>query len=39
MGLQHNPHIFFAHLPPVVEGIKGIGKGLLAFGTKVSLTT
>jgi hypothetical protein len=39
MGLQHNPHFFFAHLPSVVESIEGIGKGLLAFGTKVALTT
>ena len=39
MGLQYNPHVFFAHLTAVVERIEGIGEGLLAFGTEVALTT
>jgi len=38
MGLQYNLHVFFAHLPSVIQRIKGIREGLLAFGTEVALT-
>jgi hypothetical protein len=37
MGLQYNPHVFFTHLPSVIQRIKGISEGLLAFGTEVAL--
>jgi hypothetical protein len=37
MGLQYNPHIFFAHLPSVIQRIKSITEGLLTFGTEVAL--
>jgi hypothetical protein len=39
VGLQHKEHIFFTHLSTVVERIEDVGKGLLAFGTEVALTT